>query len=93
LYDLVSEAAIHGDVVLTPELQSYYNTTYSVVNMFKVAAGMADHITHLLKTDEDVYVRVPLHLQTLQKLPRTWLYAGKVWETKVDRNPKYRCGH
>jgi hypothetical protein len=92
VHDLINEAATYGDMVLTPELESYYNTTYSVVNMLKVAAGMADHITHLLKTDEDVYVRVPLLLQTLQKLPKTWLYAGKVWETKVDRNPKYRWG-
>lgn len=92
VHDLINEAATYGDMVLTPELESYYNTTYSVVNMLKVAAGMADHITHLLKTDEDVYVRVPLLLQTLQKLPETWLYAGKVWETKVDRNPKYRWG-
>jgi predicted DCC family thiol-disulfide oxidoreductase YuxK len=86
----MDEAATHSDLVLTPELDSYYNTTYAVVNMFRVAAGLADRITHVLKTDDDTYVRVSVLLETLQGLPATWLYAGKVWELRVNRNPKWR---
>lgn len=90
LHDVLTEAALHGDLVMTSELESYYNTTYSVVNAFKIAAGMADSITHVLKTDEDVYVRVHVLLDALQKLLQTWLYAGQLTKLRVSRNPSYR---
>lgn len=88
---LRAEAAAHGDLVVASEArESYYNATHSVVAMMRVAAGMGDKITHVLKTDEDCYVRIHLLLQTLAALPRQWLYAGRIEHVQVNRDPKYR---
>jgi hypothetical protein len=88
---LRAEAKVFGDIVVTSEImENYRNATYSVISIFRVAAGLADRITHVLKTDEDCYIRVPTLLQSLQQLPRHWLYAGHFSNTSVSRNPKYK---
>lgn len=88
---LRAEARQFGDVVVTSEImESYHNGTYSVISIFRVAAALADRITHVLKTDEDCYVRVPLLVQMLQQLPGQWLYAGHFTTTSVSRDPKYK---
>lgn len=88
---LREEAATYGDLVVASDaLESYYNASYSTINMFKAAAGLGNQITHFLKTDEDCYVRVPLLLDAIQAMPTQWLYAGRVRTIKVNRNESYR---
>lgn len=71
------EAATKGDVVITSEVYNdYYNISYSVLDLFKTAAILGDAITHVLKVDDDCYVRFPLLVQALDSMPRQWLYAG-----------------
>lgn len=82
------EAAHYGDIVITSEIyEDYYNITYSVLDLFKVAAHMSGDVTHVLKTDDDVYIRLDLLLPVLQAMPRQWLYAGTVDHGSVIRTP------
>jgi hypothetical protein len=70
------EAVLHRDVVVTSHAdETYLNCTYAVLDMFRTIAHIGT-ATHLLKTDEDCYVRVDELLHALQALPVTWLYAG-----------------
>lgn len=73
---LRQEATSLGDVFVTSEvMEDYYNITYSVLDIFKAAVVM-EGITHVVKTDDDVYFRVALLLLNLKDMPRQWLYAG-----------------
>lgn len=75
--ELRTEATTMKDLVISSEIyEDYYNITYSVLEIFRTAARMGDAITHVLKTDEDVYVRLSLLLPALDAMPRQWLYAG-----------------
>jgi hypothetical protein len=85
---LLAEAARHRDMVVVSDVpNSYHNPTHALVALFRAAAAAADRATHVLKTDDDSYVRVPALLDTLAALPRTWLYAGRVERTPVRRRP------
>jgi hypothetical protein len=71
------EAAETGDIFMTSEVyEDYYNITYAVLNIFKVAATMSDSFTHIAKTDDDCFVRPAPLLNALAGMPRQWLYAG-----------------
>lgn len=70
------EATVLGDVFVTSEvMEDYYNITYSVLDIFKAAVVM-ESVTHVVKTDDDVYFRPSLLLDALQDMPKQWLYAG-----------------
>jgi hypothetical protein len=71
------EAANIGDVVITSGVYNdYYNITYAVLDLFRTAAVLGDAITHVMKVDDDCYVRMPLLLPALDAMPSQWLYAG-----------------
>jgi hypothetical protein len=71
------EAAQHRDVIVTAGvLEHYYNITHAVLDMFKAAAAAGPHVTHFMKTDDDCWVRIPLLLAALARMPRERLYAG-----------------
>lgn len=92
LRELQQEARTYKDLVVTSEMpDNYHNIIYSIVTMYRVAAAMAGQVTHVLKTDEDCYVRVPRLLARLRHMPREWLLAGKMKEhSGVNRNPESR---
>jgi hypothetical protein len=92
LRQVLDEAHTYQDLVVLPEVQdSYHNITHAHVQMYRVAAAMASQVTHVLKTDEDCYVRVPLLLSRLRHMPRHWLLAGKlVKKPSVSRDPAWR---
>lgn len=72
---LRDEAVQFGDIVVTSHAnEAYLNCTYIVLDMFRTMAHIGT-ATHILKTDEDCYVRVTIMLQTLQTLPQSWLYC------------------
>lgn len=71
------EAAQHRDVLVTANVQEhYFNITAAVLDMFKAAAAAGPHISHFMKTDDDCFVRVPLLLAALARMPRERLYSG-----------------
>jgi hypothetical protein len=85
---LLAEAARHRDMVVVSEVpNSYHNPTHALVALFRAAAAAADAATHVLKTDDDCWVRVPALLDALAALPRQWLYAGHVSRSPVRRIP------
>ena len=64
---LRQEAVTAGDVVITSEVYTHYNhITYAVLDIFKSAAMLGNDITHVLKTDDDAYVRWSLLLPALE---------------------------
>lgn len=74
---LRQEAIATGDVKVSSEIYAdYYNITYSVLEIFKSAALSKEDITHVVKTDDDAYVRWSLLLPALEAMPRQWLFAG-----------------
>lgn len=88
--ELRDEAVQYQDILVTSEIyEHYYNITYAVFDIFKAAAAMTG-ITHVLKTDDDCYVRVPKLLAALQSMPKQWLYAGgePMKAESVQRNPR-----
>lgn len=72
------EAVASGDVFVTSDVYEHYsNITYSVLSIFKAAATHGQEaFTHVVKTDEDCYMRSNLVISALQQMPRSWLYAG-----------------
>ena len=88
--DLRREAAQAGDVVVVAEVLSHHhNITYSTYEIFKTAARIGG-FTHVLKTDDDCYVRWNNLLPALADMPTEWLYAG--WPMRfgeVHRDGRY----
>jgi hypothetical protein len=76
--EIQREAAEYGDVIVTSGIfEDYHNTTHSVVSIMKAAAALGPQsIDHVLKTDDDVYFRIPQLLQHLVTRPKRGLYAG-----------------
>jgi hypothetical protein len=83
------EATLMGDIVISSEVhEDYYNITYSVLEIFKTAARIGEGITHVVKTDEDCYLRTRLLVPRLEALPKQWLYAGGIMDVaSVIRTP------
>lgn len=70
------EAADKGDVVVLPQVwEGYKNITHQSLEMCRMMA--ADPLaTHLLKVDDDSYVRVNRLASRLRRLPRQQLFLG-----------------
>lgn len=87
--ELRQEAAQYRDLLITSEVyDGYYSITYAVLDLFKAAAAMGTGVTHVMKTDDDCFVRVSGLLNSLSGMPRQWLFAG--WPMaahKVSREP------
>lgn len=75
---LRQEAVASGDIFITSDVyEDYYNITYAVLDIFRAAAVYGPHeISHVIKTDDDSYMRSNLVVRALQSLPRSWLFAG-----------------
>lgn len=72
------EAAARRDMVLLPTVgEHYFNITYQTLEACRFAAADAA-ATHLLKVDDDSYVRVGRLVRYLQKLPRRRLFLGYI---------------
>lgn len=93
LAQLRHEAGIHGDVVVTSEVdEAYDKITYSTLTMFRAAVAVAG-VSHVLKTDDDCYVRVSLLLDALAGMPRSLLFAGfPWWHSTTAPHPQFGFG-
>jgi hypothetical protein len=64
--ELRREAAAARDIFVTSEVaEGYYNITYAVLDILKVAAALSDGFSYVVKTDDDVYLRPALLLAAL----------------------------
>ena len=78
LADLQREQSLHGDLMIFFNLDNGYEglpdrTLYSMTHISKHY-----HFTFLLKTDDDVYINLPIVLQEMKKIrPRERLYWGR----------------
>jgi hypothetical protein len=89
---LRKEIVQHGDIIVVSEVyEDYLNATYSTLAILRAAATVP-HVTHLLKTDDDCYVRAGNLIPLLRTLPRTWMYGGNRYgdTDKVFRDPKHK---
>lgn len=58
--ELRREAAAARDIFITSEVaEGYYNITYAVLDIFKVAAALSDGFGYVVKTDNDIYSASP----------------------------------
>jgi len=78
LAKLRREASKHGDLtILYHVLEHYRNITYQSLEVVRAAHLAQRRITHVLKTDDDCYVRVPELLAFLRTLPSDeYTYIG-----------------
>lgn len=86
---LRQEAANRKDVVIMYEvMESYRNVTFQTLEIYKIAYVVGG-FTHVLKADDDSYVRMDQLVARLSSLPTTWMYMGRhmIAGDKFDRNP------
>ena len=76
-YRVRQESVTLGDMFVVSDVNEHYDRiTYSTLALFKAAAVNPSEYTHVVKTDDDVYLRPSLLLHTLEGMPRERLYAG-----------------
>ncbi|CAD7698040.1 unnamed protein product [Ostreobium quekettii] len=63
---LEDESAENGDMIFVRGLDTYGNLKFKVFGMFKFASSSPKEYTHVLKTDDDCYVRMPLLLEAIK---------------------------
>eukprot|EP00775_Hariotina_reticulata_P003893 gene3893-4147_t len=83
------EAVQFNDVfVISHKYEDYFSITYSTLEIFK-AGSVVPGITHVLKTDEDCFIRVDNMLEALENAPKTWMYGGGPLGTGevINRDP------
>ncbi len=73
-----AEAREHRDIVLLPNvLEGYFNITHQTLEVLRSAA-LDEQVTHVLKTDDDSYVRVGMLLQRLRTVPAEKAFLGYI---------------
>eukprot|EP01025_Chloroclados_australasicus_P007357 TRINITY_DN1235_c2_g1_i6.p1 TRINITY_DN1235_c2_g1~~TRINITY_DN1235_c2_g1_i6.p1 ORF type:complete len:415 (-),score=40.75 TRINITY_DN1235_c2_g1_i6:485-1729(-) len=76
LQSIRDESVKFNDVVFIPYVQeSYQNITYQTLEVVRWGA-MWPEVTHVMKADDDTYVRVEKLIQRLQEAPRSWMFMG-----------------
>ncbi|XP_014480262.1 PREDICTED: beta-1,3-galactosyltransferase 1-like isoform X1 [Dinoponera quadriceps] len=68
---IVEESSQYNDIVQERFFDTYNNLTLKSVMMLKWVTSNCDQAKYLMKTDDDMFVNIPLLLQTLRKLPQT----------------------
>ncbi|CAD7700401.1 unnamed protein product [Ostreobium quekettii] len=80
LKSLEEELAHHDDMIFVRGLDTYGNLKFKVFGLFKYASSSPRQYTHVLKTDDDCYVRMPLLLEAIKggdgKVITENLYTG-----------------
>lgn len=85
------EASTWHDVILAADgREGYYNIAYQTYEVFR--AVVMGRFSHLMKVDDDSYVRIDPLLGVLQQWPRSGLYMGNIESPGggPDRNPNSR---
>jgi len=64
-----NESRLYGDILQAKFVDSYYNLTKKILLVLKWVSFYCAEIEYLLKSDEDVFVNVPLLVEYLEKFP------------------------
>jgi hypothetical protein len=85
------EASQHHDILYLGQIQEHYrNITHQTLEIFRAAALLHDHITHVLKCDDDTFLNVDRFLAFLSGLASVRNYIGAFTEYVPHRNPASR---
>ena len=74
--DVIDEADTKKDMVFVDTTDAYKNLFRKVNLLFKWICDYCPHVVHILKTDDDSFVRVDKLLTLMKTLPRERLYYG-----------------
>ena len=74
--DVTEEADTKQDIVFVDTRDAYKNLFRKVNLIFKWICDKCPHVVHILKTDDDSFVRVDKLLDMLGALPKKQLYYG-----------------
>ncbi|XP_020279121.1 beta-1,3-galactosyltransferase 1-like isoform X2 [Pseudomyrmex gracilis] len=75
---IVEESSQYNDIVQERFLDTYNNLTLKSVMMLKWVMSNCDQTKYLMKTDDDMFVNIPLLLQTLHSKPKTETLLGSL---------------
>ena len=64
-----NESRLHGDILQAEFVDSYFKLTKKMLLVLKWVSLYCAEIEYLLKSDEDVFVNVPLLVEYLEKFP------------------------
>lgn len=80
LQSLRQEALKFRDLIIVGHVvESYYNIAYQTLEVFKSASAYFGDITHVMKCDDDSYVRVDKLLEFLAQHPFDSTFLGRMW--------------
>lgn len=65
--DLIEEYKTYGDIAIVPGPENYMALPTKTFSMMRYALSSTCEFTHILKTDDDVYLRVGYLLQIIQE--------------------------
>lgn len=84
------EAKQYGDIIMGDFPDTYRNITQKLMMAFKWTSKI--NYKYLLKTDDDVYVNIPLLISWINERlnPNEPLYAGVLYRAKIIRDPSHR---
>ena len=82
---IVQESKQHGDILLSNFVDEYHNVTLKVLSSLRWFSTFCKHADYVIKTDDDVYVNVPMMVSVLRNHTKTfrnksfsmgWLHRG-----------------
>ena len=77
LLQVVEESRTYGDILQEDFVDSYMNLTLKSVMGLKWASTYCSQTQYLLKTDDDIFVNVPVLLTYLQEASKTRWITGE----------------
>eukprot|EP01023_Acetabularia_acetabulum_P000470 TRINITY_DN10182_c0_g1_i2.p1 TRINITY_DN10182_c0_g1~~TRINITY_DN10182_c0_g1_i2.p1 ORF type:complete len:257 (-),score=30.19 TRINITY_DN10182_c0_g1_i2:155-925(-) len=78
IFKIRKETEIHNDIVFIPYVQeSYENITYQTLEIFRQGA-LEVGATHVMKTDDDTYIRVLMLMERLYQSAKQWMFMGNL---------------
>ncbi|KAL0108517.1 hypothetical protein PUN28_015213 [Cardiocondyla obscurior] len=86
---IVEESSQYNDIVQERFFDTYNNLTLKSVMMLKWVTSNCDQAKYLMKTDDDMFVNIPLLLQTLRSRPQAETLLGSlICNAKPILDPK-----
>ncbi|KAH0949039.1 hypothetical protein HN011_011220 [Eciton burchellii] len=86
---IVEESSQYNDIIQERFLDTYNNLTLKSVMMLKWMTSHCDQIKYLMKTDDDMFINIPLLLQTLRSRRQSETLLGSlICNAKPISDPK-----
>ena len=74
---IVEEYRTHGDIIQEDFVDSYMNLTLKTIMGIKWAQNYCSKASFILKTDDDIFVNIPLLMENLIELQGRRIFFGK----------------